>query len=56
VALVLGLFVATVVAELGVPLRSSGGFVCGMLATLFGMTHAAYAYPPWRRALLALKG
>jgi hypothetical protein len=52
--LVVVLFVATVAAELGVPLRSSGGFVCGMLAALLGMAHAAYVYPPWRQALLAL--
>jgi hypothetical protein len=52
--LVLLLFVATVAAEFAVPLRSSGGFICGLVAALFAMAHAAYVHPPWRRAMLAL--
>jgi hypothetical protein len=53
-ALILVLFVATLAAELVVPLRSSGGFMCGLMAALLGMVHAVYAYSPWRQALLAL--
>jgi hypothetical protein len=51
--LIVLLFVATLAAEFVVPLRSSGGFVGGLFTALLAMAHAAYVYPPWRRAMLA---
>jgi hypothetical protein len=47
------LFVVTLLAEFAMPLRNSGGFVCGFVAALLGLVEVAYVYPPWRQALLA---
>ena len=53
VAVVLPLFAATFLAEFVIPLRSSGGLLFGLIASLGGVAQAAYVYAPWRRRLLS---
>jgi hypothetical protein len=51
----LGLFAATLVAEFGVPLASSGGAILAMVAVFFGLGHTAVLVPTWRRRIVALE-